>query len=258
MELHVRSLLQIQTLRKRFHDVEVLKGVDLEVREREVVSIIGSSGSGKTTLLRCVNLLEEFDSGQILLDGESIGYRIDGDRRRRLSDRELSRQRSMTGMVFQSFNLFPHLTAAGNIMLGLRKVRRLPKDEARSIAEKWLGRVGLSQRADHYPSQLSGGQQQRVAIARALAMNPKLVLLDEITSALDPELVQEVLLTVKSLAEEGATLLIVTHEMRFARDVSHRVVFMEQGQIAEQGSPLEVFGNPKSPRLAEFLRSARS
>lgn len=258
MELHVRPLLQIQALRKRFHDVEVLKGVDLDVSEREVVSIIGSSGSGKTTLLRCVNLLEEFDDGQILLDGESIGYCIEGNRRRRLSDRELSRQRSMTGMVFQSFNLFPHLTAAGNVMLGLRKVRHLPKDEARSIAEKWLGRVGLSQRADHYPSQLSGGQQQRVAIARALAMNPKLVLLDEITSALDPELVQEVLLTVKSLAEEGATLLIVTHEMRFARDVSHRVVFMEQGQIAEQGPPAEIFGNPKSPRLAEFLRSARS
>jgi polar amino acid transport system ATP-binding protein len=258
MELHVRPLLQIQALRKRFHDVEVLKGVDLDASEREVVSIIGSSGSGKTTLLRCVNLLEEFDDGQILLDGESIGYCIEGNRRRRLSDRELSRQRSMTGMVFQSFNLFPHLTAAGNVMLGLRKVRRLPKDEARSIAEKWLGRVGLSQRADHYPSQLSGGQQQRVAIARALAMNPKLVLLDEITSALDPELVQEVLLTVKSLAEEGATLLIVTHEMRFARDVSHRVVFMEQGQIAEQGPPAEIFGNPKSPRLAEFLRSARS
>jgi polar amino acid transport system ATP-binding protein len=258
MELHVRPLLQIQALRKRFHDIEVLKGVDLDVSEREVVSIIGSSGSGKTTLLRCVNLLEEFDDGQILLDGESIGYCIEGNRRRRLSDRELSRQRSMTGMVFQSFNLFPHLTAAGNVMLGLRKVRRLPKDEARSIAEKWLGRVGLSQRANHYPSQLSGGQQQRVAIARALAMNPKLVLLDEITSALDPELVQEVLLTVKSLAEEGATLLIVTHEMRFARDVSHRVVFMEQGQIAEQGPPAEIFGNPKSPRLAEFLRSARS
>jgi polar amino acid transport system ATP-binding protein len=258
MELHVRPLLQIQALRKRFHDVEVLKGVDLDVSEREVVSIIGSSGSGKTTLLRCVNLLEEFDDGQILLDGESIGYCIEGNRRRRLSDRELSRQRSMTGMVFQSFNLFPHLTAAGNVMLGLRKVRRLPKDEARSIAEKWLGRVGLSQRANHYPSQLSGGQQQRVAIARALAMNPKLVLLDEITSALDPELVQEVLLTVKSLAEEGATLLIVTHEMRFARDVSHRVVFMEQGQIAEQGPPAEIFGNPKNPRLAEFLRSARS
>jgi polar amino acid transport system ATP-binding protein len=258
MELHVRPLLQIKALRKRFHNVEVLKGVDLDVNEREVVSIIGSSGSGKTTLLRCVNLLEEFDDGQILLDGEAIGYRIEGNRRRRLSDRDLSRQRSMTGMVFQQFNLFPHLTAAGNVMLGLRKVRGMSKEEARAIAEKWLGRVGLSQRIDHYPGQLSGGQQQRVAIARALAMNPKLVLLDEITSALDPELVQEVLLTVKSLAEEGATLLIVTHEMRFARDVSHRVVFMEQGQIAEQGPSSEIFGNPKSPRLAEFLRSART
>jgi polar amino acid transport system ATP-binding protein len=254
----VRPLLQIQALRKRFHDLEVLKGVDLTVSEREVVSIIGSSGSGKTTLLRCVNLLEEFDDGRILLDGESIGYRVDGERRRRLPDRELARQRAMTGMVFQSFNLFPHLTAAGNVMLGLRKVRGLSKEESRSIAETWLGRVGLAQRADHYPSQLSGGQQQRVAIARALAMNPKLVLLDEITSALDPELVQEVLVTVKSLADEGATLLIVTHEMRFARDVSHRVVFMEQGQIAEQGPPSAIFETPRSPRLAEFLRSARS
>ncbi|MFC7397496.1 amino acid ABC transporter ATP-binding protein [Chelatococcus sp. GCM10030263] len=250
-------LLQIRALTKRFHDVEVLKGVDLEVAEREVVSIIGSSGSGKTTLLRCVNLLEEFEGGEIQLDGETIGYRAQGSRRKRLPDRELSRQRAMTGMVFQSFNLFPHLTAAGNVMLGLRKVRRIPKDEARAIAERWLGRVGLSERMDHYPSQLSGGQQQRVAIARALAMNPKLVLLDEVTSALDPELVQEVLTTIKSLADDGATLLIVTHEMRFARDVSHRVVFMEQGRIAEEGPPAEIFGNPKSPRLAEFLRSTR-
>jgi polar amino acid transport system ATP-binding protein len=250
-------LLQIRALTKRFHDVEVLKGVDLAVAEREVVSIIGSSGSGKTTLLRCVNLLEEFEGGEIQLDGEAIGYRTQGGRRKRLPDRELSRQRAMTGMVFQSFNLFPHLTAAGNVMLGLRKVRRIAKDEARAIAERWLGRVGLSERTDHYPSQLSGGQQQRVAIARALAMNPKLVLLDEVTSALDPELVQEVLTTIKSLADDGATLLIVTHEMRFARDVSHRVVFMEQGRIAEEGPPAEIFGNPKSPRLAEFLRSTR-
>jgi polar amino acid transport system ATP-binding protein len=164
----------------------------------------------------------------------------------------------MTGMVFQSFNLFPHLTAAGNVMLGLRKVRRLPKAEARAIAADWLSRVGLASRMDHYPSQLSGGQQQRVAIARALAMNPKLVLLDEITSALDPELVQEVLLTVQSLAKEGATLLIVTHEMRFARDVSHRVVFMDHGQIVEQGVPSEVFERPQSARLFEFLRNTRT
>jgi polar amino acid transport system ATP-binding protein len=249
-------LLDIQNLRKRFGTAEVLRGIDLTVNAREVVSIIGSSGSGKTTLLRCVNLLEEFQDGRILLDQESIGYHTGTDRRR-LSDRELSRQRSMTGMVFQSFNLFPHLTAAGNVMLGLRKVRRLDKEKARTIAEAWLGRVGLSARMDHYPSQLSGGQQQRVAIARALAMDPKLVLLDEITSALDPELVQEVLLTVQGLANRGTTLLIVTHEMRFARDVSDRVVFMDHGQIVEQGPPSELFERPKSTRLAEFLRSSR-
>ncbi|MDQ0393810.1 amino acid ABC transporter ATP-binding protein [Labrys monachus] len=250
-------LLQIRALHKHFGKTEVLKGVDLDVQEKEVVSIIGSSGSGKTTLLRCVNLMEEFEDGEVLLDGESIGYRVSGGRRHRLGDRELSRQRSMTGMVFQSFNLFPHLSAIGNVMLGLRKVKRLPKDEARSIAESWLRRVGLGERMDNHPSQLSGGQQQRVAIARALAMNPKLVLLDEITSALDPELVQEVLATVKSLASEGATLLLVTHEMRFARDVSHRIVFMEKGRIAEQGTPAEIFGSPKSARLTEFLGNAR-
>jgi polar amino acid transport system ATP-binding protein len=255
--LLMQPLLQIKDLHKHFGKVEVLKGVDLDVHAKEVVSIIGSSGSGKTTLLRCVNLMEEFDGGEVLLEGESIGYRLDGGRRRRLHDRELSRQRSMTGMVFQSFNLFPHLTAAGNVMLGLRKVKGLPKAQARAIADKWLARVGLAARSDHHPSQLSGGQQQRVAIARALAMNPKLVLLDEITSALDPELVQEVLNVVKELAEEGATLLLVTHEMRFARDVSHRVVFMEKGLIAEQGPPSEIFGNPKSARLAEFLGNSR-
>jgi polar amino acid transport system ATP-binding protein len=253
----MQPLLQIKALRKSFGKVEVLKGVDLEVHEKEVVSIIGSSGSGKTTLLRCVNLMEEFEGGEVLLDGESIGYRLDGAKRRRLRDRELSRQRAMTGMVFQSFNLFPHLSAAGNVMLGLRKVKGIARDEARAIAEQWLARVGLAERADHYPSQLSGGQQQRVAIARALAMSPKLVLLDEITSALDPELVQEVLAVIKTLAQEGATLLLVTHEMRFARDVSHRVVFMEKGQIAEQGTPSEIFGNPKSARLADFLGNAR-
>lgn len=174
-----RPLLEIRGLHKRFGTMEVLKGVDLALHKGEVVSIIGSSGSGKTTLLRCVNLLEEFQDGDIVLDGETIGYSTTKGRRHRLSDRELSRQRSMTGMVFQSFNLFPHLTAAGNVMLGLRKVRRLGKAEARALAESWLGRVGLAARADHYPSQLSGGQQQRVAIARALAMDPKLVLLDD-------------------------------------------------------------------------------
>ena len=253
----MQPLLQIRGLTKRFDALEVLKGVDLDVHQGEVVSVIGSSGSGKTTLLRCVNLLEEFDGGEILIDGISIGYRIDGTRRRRLKDRELSRQRAMTGMVFQSFNLFPHLSALGNVALGLTKVRGMAKSEAHALAAGWLGRVGLSGHAGHYPSQLSGGQQQRVAIARALAMNPKLVLLDEITSALDPELVQEVLQTVKTIAGDGATLLIVTHEMRFARDVSHRVVFMEKGRIAEAGPPAEIFNNPRSPRLVEFLRSSR-
>ena len=250
-------LLQIKGLRKRFGDNEILKRVDLDVHQGEVVSIIGSSGSGKTTLLRCVNLLEEFNDGEVLLDGESVGYRQSGGKRVRLKDRELARQRAKTGMVFQSFNLFPHLTAAGNVMLGLRKVKGQSKAEARSIAETWLRRVGLGERIDHAPSQLSGGQQQRVAIARALAMDPKLVLLDEITSALDPELVNEVLATVKELARDGATLLLVTHEMRFARDVSNTVVFMEKGQVAEKGPPSEIFEAPKHPRLIEFLRGAR-
>ncbi|RYC30385.1 amino acid ABC transporter ATP-binding protein [Lichenibacterium minor] len=252
-----RPLLRIQGLHKRFGATEILKGVDLDVHRGEVVSIIGSSGSGKTTLLRCVNLLEEFEGGEVVLDGEAVGYRRSGDKRIRLKDRELARQRAMTGMVFQSFNLFPHLSAAGNVMLGLRKVRGMGRAEARAVAERWLGRVGLAERADHAPSQLSGGQQQRVAIARALAMEPKLVLLDEITSALDPELVGEVLATVKALAVEGATLLLVTHEMRFARDVSNTVVFMEKGLVAEQGPPKAVFGAPKHPRLVEFLRGTR-
>jgi polar amino acid transport system ATP-binding protein len=252
-----RPLLELRGLRKSFGDHQVLKGVDLVVRPREVVSIIGSSGSGKTTLLRCVNLLEEFQGGEVILDGETIGYRDHGGHRKRLRDAELSRQRAMTGMVFQSFNLFPHLTAARNVMLGLIKVRRMPNDEARAIAEKWLARVGLGGRAEHFPSQLSGGQQQRVAIARALAMDPKLVLLDEVTSALDPELVQEVLATVKSIADEGATLLIVTHEMRFAHDVSNRIVFMEQGQIADDAPPEVIFGPGRSERLTAFLANSR-
>jgi polar amino acid transport system ATP-binding protein len=252
-----QPLLQIKGLTKRFKEMEVLKGIDLDIHEGEVVSIIGSSGSGKTTLLRCVNLLEEFEGGEIVLDGEAIGYRSAGARRRRLSDRELSRQRAMTGMVFQAFNLFPHLTALGNVTLGLTKVKGMARAEANALAADWLGRVGLAERTGHFPSQLSGGQQQRVAIARALAMNPKLVLLDEITSALDPELVQEVLQTVKAIAQGGTTLLIVTHEMRFARDVSNRVVFMELGRIAEVGPPAALFNNPQSPRLMEFLRSSR-
>jgi polar amino acid transport system ATP-binding protein len=251
-------LVNIQGLRKRFGQLEVLKGVDLSVAEGEVISLIGASGSGKTTLLRCINLLEEFEAGQITLGGEMLGYRTVAGRRRRLPDRALSKQRAKTGMVFQSFNLFPHMTAAQNIMLGLRKVQGMPAAQARELAENWLARVNLASRADYFPSQLSGGQQQRVAIARALAMNPKLVLLDEITSALDPQLVKEVLETVKTIAAEGATLMIVTHEMRFAREVSSRVLFMAEGQIEEQGPPADIFGKPLSARLREFLSSMPS
>src|SRR4051794_40991427 len=195
------ALLAIRGLGKRFGANQILKNVNLDLAEGEVVSIIGSSGSGKTTLLRCVNLLEEFEEGEILLDGVPIGYRVDHGRRRRLRESELASQRSKTGMVFQSFNMFPHLSALGNVMLGLTKVRHMERQAARDHALAWLSRVGLADRAGHYPSELSGGQQQRVAIARALAMNPRLVLLDEITSALDPELVQEVLQTIRVLAQ---------------------------------------------------------
>jgi polar amino acid transport system ATP-binding protein len=251
-------VLTISRLEKSFGAHPILRGIDLDVHEGDVVSIIGASGSGKTTLLRCVDLLEEFDGGEIRLDGEPLGYRMGGGgRRARLPGRELARQRSRIGMVFQSYNLFPHLSAASNIMLGLTKVRRLPADEARGIAETWLSRVGLADRRDHFPSALSGGQQQRVAIARALAMEPRLLLLDEITSALDPELVQEVLATVRGLAETGTTMLIVTHEMRFARQVSSRVVFMDAGRILEAGAPEEIFTRPKTPRLETFLMSTR-
>jgi polar amino acid transport system ATP-binding protein len=246
-------ILTIKNLTKTFGASAVLRGVDLEVFPRDVISIIGASGSGKTTLLRCIDLLEEFDSGEIRLDGEILGYRDKGGRHRRLPGRELARQRARMGMVFQSYNLFPHLTAAQNIMLGLRKVRGMATAEARAVAEGWLDRVGLADRRDHHPSALSGGQQQRVAIARALAMEPRLVLLDEVTSALDPELVQEVLLTIRGLAEAGTTMLIVTHEMRFARQVSTRVVFMDGGAVREQGPPNEIFGNPKAQRLRDFL-----
>ena len=246
-------ILTVQGLTKSFGANRILRGVDFAVSPGDVVAIIGASGSGKTTLLRCIDLLEEFEAGEIRLDGEALGYRTRGTRRVRLSGRELARQRARIAMVFQSYNLFPHLTALGNVMLGLTKVQHRPKAEARAIAEAWLDRVGLAERRNHHPSALSGGQQQRVAIARALAMEPRLLLLDEVTSALDPELVQEVLLTIRRLAEAGTTMLIVTHEMRFARQVSTRTVFMEQGAILEEGPPEAIFGSPKAPRLAEFL-----
>lgn len=251
-----KTILEITGLRKSYGPLEVLKGVDCTVKEGEVISIIGSSGSGKTTMLRCINMLEEFQSGTIKLDGEEIGYHVDGNLRRRKSEKEIARQRALTGMAFQQFNLFPHMTAAQNVMLGLIKVKKMSKAEARSIAEKWLERVGLGSRADHYPGQLSGGQQQRVAIARAIAMTPRLMLFDEVTSALDPELVGEVLQVIKSLANEGMTMLLVTHEMRFAFEVSSRVIFMNQGVIGEQGDPKEIFVRPQTERLSEFLKTS--
>ena len=248
-----QPLLQARGVRKSFGNVEVLKGIDLEVRQGQVVSLIGASGSGKTTFLRCVNLLEEHDAGDILLDGEPIGYRMDGGKRRRLSEARVSAQRARIGMVFQQFNLFPHLTAEENVMLGLTKVLGKSKAEAREIAGGWLARVGLAERREHYPYQLSGGQQQRVAMARAVAMEPRLLLFDEVTSALDPELVAEVLGVMQDLAASGQTMLVVSHEMLFVREVSHHVVFMDQGRVAREGTPAEVFENPDSERLRSFL-----
>ncbi|NEK33305.1 amino acid ABC transporter ATP-binding protein [Rhizobium leguminosarum] len=251
-----KTILDIQGLRKTYGIHEVLKGVDCAVEEGEVISIIGSSGSGKTTLLRCINMLEEFQGGTISLDGEEIGYRAEGTTRRRKSEKEIARQRALTGMAFQQFNLFPHMSAAENVMLGLVKVKKMAKPDARAIAEKWLDRVGLSARSNHYPGQLSGGQQQRVAIARAIAMSPRLMLFDEVTSALDPELVGEVLQVIKGLAADGMTMMLVTHEMRFAYDVSSRVIFMNQGVICEEGDPKDMFVHPKTERLAEFLKTS--
>ena len=252
------ALLDIAEVSKSFGSVNVLRSVSLQVAKGEVVTIIGPSGSGKTTLLRCVNFLESYDSGSIRIDGKEVGYRDAGTRQRR-SERDLAAMRAETGMVFQAFNLFPHLTAAGNIMLGLTKVRGKSKTEARSIAEHWLGRVGLAHKADSLPAELSGGQQQRVGIARAVAMEPKILLLDEITSALDPELVGEVLAVVKSLAEDGMTMVMVTHEMAFARDASSRIVFMADGGVSAVGPPKEVLAAETSnERLRTFLARFRA
>ena len=249
-------ILEIRNLHKRYGEVEVLKGVDCTMQQGDVVCVIGSSGSGKTTMLRCINMLEEFNDGSIHIGGEEIGYELRHGTRHRKSEKEVARQRALTGMAFQQFNLFPHMSATENVMLGLIKVKKMRRDEARAIAEKWLDRVGLLARRDHYPGQLSGGQQQRVAIARAIAMSPQLMLFDEVTSALDPELVNEVLLVIKDLAREGMTMLLVTHEMRFAYEVSSRVIFMNQGRIAEEGDPKEMFLSPRTERLAEFLKNS--
>ncbi len=247
------NLLQIDKLSKSFGDNQVLKSIDLNVSAGEVVTVIGPSGSGKTTLLRCVNFLETYDGGSIQIDGREVGY-VDATSRKRRGEVDLAGMRAETGMVFQSFNLFPHLTAEQNIMLGLRRVRKKPAKEAQEIAQHWLSRVGLAHKAKSLPSELSGGQQQRVGIARAVAMDPKILLLDEITSALDPELVNEVLDVVRQLAQDGMTMLVVTHEIAFARDASHRIVFMADGLVSAQGTPDALMAEvANNERLRTFL-----
>ena len=247
-------VVQVRGVKKSFGTNRVLDGIDLDVRKGEVVVVIGPSGSGKTTLLRCINLLETYDEGSIQVDGVEVGYHDGpGGTRQPRGDRELSHIRADIGMVFQLFNLFPHLTARENVMLGLRKVRGRSAAEAKQIAEQWLSRVGLGDKLDSLPSQLSGGQQQRVGIARAVAMDPKDLLLDEITSALDPELVGEVLTVVQELARDGMTMIVVTHEMTFARDVGTRIVFMDGARIQMQGTPREVLSASGHERLKAFL-----
>jgi polar amino acid transport system ATP-binding protein len=237
------SLIEITDVRKSFGANEVLKGIDLNVEPGEVIAIIGKSGSGKSTLLRCINGLETINSGSIQVAGAQLAP----------DELHLKALRLKVGMIFQGFNLFPHKTAGQNVMLSQMVVKKTPKAEAEAMARKMLERVGLAHKFDAYPDELSGGQQQRVAIARALAMQPMALLCDEVTSALDPELVQEVLAVVKELASEGMTLLMVTHEMRFARDVCSRVVFMHMGRVHEIGPPAEVFGAPKTAELKQFL-----
>jgi polar amino acid transport system ATP-binding protein len=240
----VTGIVEIAGLRKRFGTNEVLKGIDLSVKRGEVIAIIGKSGSGKSTLLRSVNGLEQFDEGTLTVEGQAL---LHGNAT------AMRALRQHVGMIFQSFNLFPHLSVGRNVMLAPTLVKKRDSARAEAAARKLLERVGLAEKFDAQPDQLSGGQQQRVAIARALAMEPSVLLCDEITSALDPELVGEVLRVVESLAEEGMTLLMVTHEMSFARKVSDRVVFMHAGRIHEMGPPESVFGNPQTPELKQFL-----
>ncbi len=236
------NLIEIKDLKKSFGNLEVLKGIDMSVKEREVVVIIGPSGSGKSTLLRCINYLEEPTGGEIIFDGIKLS-----------GESNINAVRKEAGMVFQRFNLFPHMNVLENLTLAPMKVRNMSKSEAEALAELYLEKVGLSDKIRSYPDQLSGGQQQRVAIARALCMKPKALLFDEPTSALDPEMVIEVLDVMKSLANEGMTMVVVTHEMGFAREVGDRVLFIDGGYIVEEGSPEEVFNNPKEERTKNFL-----
>ncbi|WP_301110146.1 amino acid ABC transporter ATP-binding protein [Sporosarcina sp.] len=240
-------MISIQGLKKSFGPLEVIKNADLNIEQGKVVVIIGPSGSGKSTLLRCLNVLETPDSGMISIDGQQLDFN------QRVSKKAVGAFRQLTGMVFQSYNLFPHLTAKGNVTEGLTTVKGVSKKDADEIAERLLAKVGLADHMDKYPHQLSGGQEQRVAIARALAMDPKVMLFDEPTSALDPELVIEVLRVMKDLAQEGMTMAVVTHEMRFAQEVADEVIFIDGGVIVERGAPAQIFTNPQHERTKKFL-----
>jgi cystine transport system ATP-binding protein len=241
-------MLKLEHIKKQFGELEVLKDVNLDVKKGTVTAIIGPSGSGKTTFLRCMNVLEQPTSGKITIEGQSIDFS------QPVSKKEIINLRAKTGMVFQQHHLFPHFTAVENVMEGLITVKKIEKKKARDKALALLNKVGLSDKADLYPFQLSGGQQQRVGIARALAMEPSVILFDEPTSALDPELVQEVLKVMKELADEGMTMIVVTHEMKFARDIANEVIFMDGGYIVEQGSPEQVLVHPKEERTKRFLQ----
>ncbi|WP_245282066.1 amino acid ABC transporter ATP-binding protein [Rhizobium sp. LC145] len=250
---NAKPLVQARDVHKAFDQLEVLKGIDLDVMPGEVVVILGPSGSGKSTFLRCINHLEAIQKGYIEVDGEQIGYRVRNDRLEKLSPNGIARQRRKIGMVFQQFNLYPHMTVLQNIIEAPVGVHGISRKDAIENARQLLQRVGLSEKANAYPRQLSGGQQQRVAIARALAIKPKLMLFDEPTSALDPELVGEVLSTMRDLAKQGLTMIVVTHEIGFAREAADRVVFMDGGKIVEMGKPEDVIGNPQHPRTQAFL-----
>ncbi|WP_344259033.1 amino acid ABC transporter ATP-binding protein [Streptomyces sodiiphilus] len=246
-------MVKAEQVHKSFGLIHVLKGIDLEVRRGEVFCLVGPSGSGKSTFLRCINHLEKISAGRLYVDGELVGYRQRGERLYELREREVAFQRRDIGMVFQRFNLFPHMTAAENVMEAPVQVKGIARGDARRIAEALLERVGLADRMNTYPAQLSGGQQQRVAIARALAMDPKLMLFDEPTSALDPELVGEVLDVMRQLAEDGMTMVVVTHEMGFAREVGDSLVFMDDGVVVESGHPRDVLTDPQHERTKAFL-----
>jgi polar amino acid transport system ATP-binding protein len=249
----VDAMVRSEGVHKSFGALEVLRGIDLAVKRGDVMCIIGPSGSGKSTFLRCVNHLEKINSGKLYVDGELVGYRRAGNRLYELREREVARKRAEIGMVFQRFNLFPHMTALENIIEAPIRVKGEPRAEVRERAGQLLTRVGLAGREKVYPNQLSGGQQQRVAIARALAMRPKLMLFDEPTSALDPELVGEVLDVMRGLAEDGMTMMVVTHELGFAREVGDALVFMDEGVVVESGPPREVIANPQQERTQRFL-----